>query len=634
LVRNLIEDGLVRVTGGRVTLGTLDESRVPSTLEGVVVSRFDRLPVDEQDCLKAAAVVGRVVDPRTVSASLGENQERQLERLVLSGMLRRHGPDLEFSHVISRDVVYAMMAGAQRVELHRAVAAHLQLDGHNNPREVGHHWLNAGETDRAITFLTSAADAALHTGSFVDARALYDQVDGLRGTSDDPTLGAMIRIRAATASFYLGDMPRAVTDLEAAVSVLDRPAPTGGRRSARRRSRSTLPASSLTTDDQRALLDAYQRLSQLNYLRGAPALEIHHTATRAQELAEQLGDTNAEAWACAQLSAVSGMLGRTKQLDQYSRRAISLVEDGQADQVASDVWRTIGVACSGLGQWDAALAALDNAAAHAQAGRQAGIWQTRAAIYLCAGDYRNAETEWRRAAEAGEAIGNRVQVYWSRLDEIQTLIGQNRIDDATRALATLEGEFGAPTDPLGRIEYHYTAALVHGARGDHATAVQFAAVVMQMVESGPPSGFHWVEFCSGVVEVHLAAVMAARAAGSPPDRELLARTEHAVGVLKQLSELFLHVAPRVDLSLGLLAANQGQTARARRSLARAAADARRARLDFDEARATLLFESLSEHPDGAELDRVAAVFERLGAARWLARVDLVRRGVRLAAPGG
>lgn len=637
LVRNMIEDGLVRVAGGRVKVGDLDETLVPSTLEGVVVTRFDRLPVDDQRCLKAAAVVGTVVDPRTVSACLGADQDRQLDRLVRSGMLRRNGPDLEFAHVISRDVVYALMAGAQRAELHRCVAAHLERNGSDNPRQVGHHWLHAGETDRAITFLTAAADAALHTGSFVDARSLYDQVDELRGTPDGPgdqRQDAVMRIRRATASFYLGDMQRAVTDLEAAVSVLDRSLPAADVPSSESlQSSATQDHSPLDVDDRRALLDAYQRLCQLNYLRGAPALDMHHGVTRALELAEQLADTNAEAWACAQLSAVCGMLGRTDQLEQYGRRAMALVESGQAEHVASDVWRTLGVAYSGLGQWDAALAALDHAAAQAQAGRQAGIWQTRAAIYLCAGDFTNAEPEWRRAAEAGEAIGNRVQVYWSRLDEIQTLIGRNRINDAGDALMALEAEFGEPADPLGRIEYHYTAALVHAAQGNHAAAAAYAAVVMQMVESVPPSGFHWVEFCSGVVEVHLAALTAGRTAGASPDPELVARIEDAVAVLNDLSMLFLHVAPRVDLSLGLLAANQGRIADARELLARARDQAQRAHLDFDDARSTVLFESLSDSPDASELDRAAAVFDRLGAARWLARVDLVRQGVRIAAPG-
>ncbi len=457
LVRNLIEDGFVRVAGGQAKVGTLDATRVPSTLEGVVVSRFDRLPIDEQLCLKAAAVVGRVVDPRMVSASLGADQDRHLERLVRSGMLRRSGPELEFSHVISRDVVYAMMAGAQRTELHRAVASYLELIGHNNPREVGYHWLNAGETDRAISSLTIAADSALHTGSFVDARTLYDQIGELRGTAGDRKSGAMIQIRGAIASFYLGDMQRAVTDLEAAVSVLDDPSPAGDRRSsARSRTRSTPAASTLAIDDQRALLDAYQRLSQLNYLRGVPALDMHHTVTRALELAEQLGDTNAEAWACAQLSAVSGMLGRTKQLKQYSARAVALVEADKADHVVSDVWRTLAVAYSGLGQWDAALTALDRSAATAQVGRQAGIWQTRAAIYLCAGDFGNAEPEWRRAAAAGDAFGNRVQVCWSRLDEIQTLIGRDRIDEAAAAIGVARGGVRRTRRPVGshRVPLH------------------------------------------------------------------------------------------------------------------------------------------------------------------------------------
>ncbi len=639
LLKALIEDGIVRSTGRRVTVGRLDTQDVPSTIEAVVVGRFDRLPVDEQLCLKAAAAIGADIDLGTVSAAVGADQADALNRLARSGFVRRDGTAHAFHHAVSRDVVYSLMPHAQRVQLHRAIAEHLQATNAGAHR-IGHHFRLAGDVERAHPHLMAAGDEALRTGRFGDARDLYDQVEALGAeTVDDTRQRAVVRTRRATAAFYQGDMTQALTDLEAAIALIDRPLPESdddlAREDAELTSGRHQPVDRSERDD-RALLDAYQRISQLRYLRGAQPLELLVPAGRALAIAERLEDASAEAWARSQLSAVSGMLARPEQFDEHARRAVELVRSGRADSVATDVWRTLAVGHAGAARFSDALEALVEAEATASEsgpGRTAGILQTRAAIHLCAGDYIGAEPAWSAAAAVGAAIGNDTQVRWSRLDEIQTAIGRDHVDTAAELLAAFDADGGEPSDPLGRIEYHFTTALVRSAEGDDVAACRSAAIVVDMVAAVPPSGFHWVEFCSGAVEVYLAALTRRVAAGHTASPELLDDIDQGTTLLADLSRSFRHVASRVTLTRGLVELHAGGRREAGvRSLRQACDEALALDLRFDAARATALAEWYGGDPDHERLRAVEAVFAELGADRWRHRVERLLAGGALVDP--
>ena len=60
-LRSLVDDGLAVVSRGRVTVtGSVTELTIPETLQAVIGSRIDRLPVDAKRLLHWASVLGAV----------------------------------------------------------------------------------------------------------------------------------------------------------------------------------------------------------------------------------------------------------------------------------------------------------------------------------------------------------------------------------------------------------------------------------------------------------------------------------------------------------------------------------------------------------------------------------------------
>ncbi len=106
---------------------------LPDTIQGIVLSRIDRLPPEEQMTLKVAAVIGRTFAYVTLRDTLGEHMETSdrllmtyLDDLMQLYLLPLEAPEPEltyiFKHIITQEVAYETLLFAQRRQLHRTVA--------------------------------------------------------------------------------------------------------------------------------------------------------------------------------------------------------------------------------------------------------------------------------------------------------------------------------------------------------------------------------------------------------------------------------------------------------------------------------------------------------------------------------
>ena len=118
-----------------VVHGDLDRmmQALPDTVQGVVLSRIDRLQPEEQLALKIAAVIGRTFAYAPLRATLGEHMEisdrllkAHLEQLVQRELTLLDAPEPEltyvFKHIVTQEVAYETLLFAQRRQLHREVA--------------------------------------------------------------------------------------------------------------------------------------------------------------------------------------------------------------------------------------------------------------------------------------------------------------------------------------------------------------------------------------------------------------------------------------------------------------------------------------------------------------------------------
>jgi predicted ATPase len=234
----VVERGTVRVTS---PTGLMDVT-LPSSVQGVITTRIDRLPAPEQLTLKVASVIGRVFAVRVLQEIYPLKRDRRrlgpkLEHLREKDFTRVEtpAPNLAylFKHVITQDVAYGLLLFSQRRSLHRAVAEWLERA---QADELGpyyallaHHWDKAEVASKTIDYLERAGDQAMETGAYREAVGFFTralELWGSDGQAADALRAGRWERRLGEAYLGLGLLSsRSREHFEQSVRLLGRPAP-------------------------------------------------------------------------------------------------------------------------------------------------------------------------------------------------------------------------------------------------------------------------------------------------------------------------------------------------------------------------------------------------------------------------
>jgi class 3 adenylate cyclase len=197
ILRGLINQGaLVRGETRAWQLAGAVEVALPDTLQGALLARIDRLQEDTKRVLQLAAVIGRVFLHRVLAAIAEEQREldRHLITLQREQMIRERArfPELEyvFKHELTREAAYNGLLKRERRVFHQQVAEALERLYPERAEEqvelLAHHWLQAGNRDKAIEYLIRAGDRARRNYACAEAVSLYTQALGLVEASRRP----------------------------------------------------------------------------------------------------------------------------------------------------------------------------------------------------------------------------------------------------------------------------------------------------------------------------------------------------------------------------------------------------------------------------------------------------------------
>ena len=213
---------------------------VPETVQGVLMTRIERLADEPKRMLQTASVLGRVVPLRVLEAMWGDAAAsavhlRELERLEFLheqdfGNERAYG----FKHALTHEVAYESLLEPQRREIHLAAARAIETLHAGRLDDVcdrlGYHYARTGEAAKAVEYLTRAADRA--ASRHADAEAV-DSLELALGrvpelapeVRDRLTLGLVLRL--AGSLMNLGRFQEIIDLLAAHVERLDRVADPG-----------------------------------------------------------------------------------------------------------------------------------------------------------------------------------------------------------------------------------------------------------------------------------------------------------------------------------------------------------------------------------------------------------------------
>lgn len=223
----------------------LDLAALPSTIEGVLERRLERLEDDLKKALRYAAVVGDKFSSLVLSRLL-ESDEADLEdRLhdvqTVHGLVKELGferlpgrqetSSYAFTHGLFQKRLYADLRRTRRRRLHRVVAEVLEELYPSGPArvEVRHlliqHWRRAGEPDRAFAFALAEtqriADLGLYAETVSSARLASTLLDEAEAEPHDPRR-LDLSLTQVRAVLGLGDRRLAESLVQEAAQIAER----------------------------------------------------------------------------------------------------------------------------------------------------------------------------------------------------------------------------------------------------------------------------------------------------------------------------------------------------------------------------------------------------------------------------
>jgi class 3 adenylate cyclase/tetratricopeptide (TPR) repeat protein len=235
-LRMLLGDGRLVMTDGKAAVeGDLSKLEVPTTVQAVIAARLDRLPPDERELARDAAVLGQSFTLQALTALRDEEADKVERRL--SGLVRHEilevvrdprSPERGQYHWVQsllREVAYARIAKSDRHELHLLAARYFRdLEDAELAPVAAAHYISAREAASGPLHdldaeLGKALDAALERALLLHA---HEQVVSLAEMALDvvaPERAAELHAAAARAATRISDESTAERHVEALMRV-------------------------------------------------------------------------------------------------------------------------------------------------------------------------------------------------------------------------------------------------------------------------------------------------------------------------------------------------------------------------------------------------------------------------------
>jgi tetratricopeptide (TPR) repeat protein len=161
---------------------TLD---LPTTVQGVLLARIDRLPEEVKEVLQMAAVIGRVFSFPLLAhvVQQGAALEQMLLELAelefISSTNVAPQREYSFKHVLTQEAVYGMLLRPQRAVYHAWIGEALEALYPDRLEEyyevLAYHYVRSGNKDKAVEYLDLANRKAAKANAMEEAKRYFDE---------------------------------------------------------------------------------------------------------------------------------------------------------------------------------------------------------------------------------------------------------------------------------------------------------------------------------------------------------------------------------------------------------------------------------------------------------------------------
>ncbi|MDP9435461.1 MAG: AAA family ATPase [Actinomycetota bacterium] len=489
---------------------------MPASLTSLLLARLDALPEEQHLALRRASVLGMTFWPGAVAAleaavagtgsegpglvdTLADLEHRDLLRIeprsALAGQVA-----YSFKHVLIRDAAYWSLPRQQRTQLHRAAVDWLsQVAGDRLGEfsdQLAHHAVAAGQPERALDHLITAADRSRRAAAHQREAALLQDALTLARSLDRTELAAELHAQRGRALSRCARWADARNELEAALASLG----TG------------------TPDQLRRRAQVHCDLSTACFWLFDTA-GIRHHAQAGLELAEQIAARDVQLAARAQITSADSSTGDVdavlagghalladaaswgleppyERLCAYSLQLYLTGNSESAVSVARHAVRTgreagdtqgtlwnmphVGIASAAAGRYDEAIAVFRDARRFGEEYELPGAL-TRciaisAGLHLDLFDFQGAEAIQQEARDLGRthftpsAVSAGIDLMFNLTRRGDVGRTESLLDDVASAVMEGQGWHGW----LWRLRFVELRAETAAARGDHARAAELA----------------------------------------------------------------------------------------------------------------------------------------------------------------
>lgn len=677
LVYALRDTGVLTINNGECHLspdaGDLRSLSFPASLQGIVISRIDRLIPSQQLVLKVASVIGHIFALRTLQAVHPIEEDRpllpdylqSLDRLNITA-LQASEPYLTyiFKHIIIHEVVYNLLLFSQRRELHRAVAEWYEQtyadDLHPYYPLLAHHWQKAEVLPRAVDYLERAGEQALRDYANQEAVNFFQQALDLVAKPPDerhepartgeqaaialasPGASQLRRARwerqLGEAYLGLGQLAESRQHLERAVALLQRPVPTQRRKltatTLRQAIRQTLHRvlTSLfrekSSAERAAILEtarAYDSLLVIYYFANETLPSIY-TSLLTLNLAERAGPSPELARAYANMCIATGSLALHPLAETYRRQAMATAE--QIGELATQgyVLNIIGLYLVGVGNWPEARVTLEQGVDICERlgdrRRWGATWTLLAQIAYYEGDFVRSSEMFAELYSVARRSGDVLQQAWAQGGQGQSALRMGWLGEACTFLEQANVALAENAELPSQISNYGLLAMGRLRQGDQQRALQAARSAARLLSDIPvPTAYYLIEGYAGFAETYLSLW---EASGGQVNRRaaLAQQARQACDALAHFARTFPIGRPRSLLCRGWYTWLDNKPAQALAIWRSGLAAAERMQMPYEQG---LAHGEIGRHATGYQrhyhLKCAHQIFTRLGAAEDIARIE-------------
>lgn len=417
----VIEQNEVRLGTGVADITQLD---FPNTIQGIITSRIDLLPPQQQLTVKVASVIGRIfafsvlrdIYPVSIQTEMLRGHLDRFERLDIT-LQETPEPNLShiFKHIVTQEVVYSLMTFSQRQQLHRQTALWYEGSETDDHRRrfplLAYHWHEAGDKEKSIVYYGKAGENAFRDYANQEAIKFLTQALALSGDGGSSFERARWHRLIGEASYRLTLMQQSREHYETALALLDKPVShsVAGRgvglagelvRQVWYRWQSGRSTAGQRPDERERWLEAARGAEGLGevFYNDGDMVGSFYCVMGALNLAEQAGPSPELLRGYANMCATMGTASFYGMAERYRRRALSMADS--IDDLPAKAWIQIPLSTYSLwiGAWDRAEAEINEALdIYARLGEWRG-WGVAAWLWpqvaQSRGDLRRARDLW------------------------------------------------------------------------------------------------------------------------------------------------------------------------------------------------------------------------------------------------